>query len=382
MLSRRAILAAAVAAACPSALAGQPPGGFGGPALGIPGGPGGPPFGGRGGQPPGMPGGQPPGGLLAFDLESLIDRGLFYLQRLHKSDGSFESAAAPTVSAALACLAFLAAGHTPDLGRYGRTLRSALDFVLAQADKDGYFGQDGSGLDGHAIATLALAQAHGTELDEGLRRRLREALEKAMRVLATAQDAPKEHERFDGGWRAQPDSTDADLLVTNWCVAALVACQDVGLTVPQERLDRAAAFVTRCYDPQRRGFGRQPGQDPTVAMTAAGMSCLQAMGAGAQETAAAAAFLIDNPVRDNSPLLYYALLQTTQASMHADEKCFSAVWKSNLTLLRMLQRRNDGAFGPRAGDAARDDRPGRFQSTAMACLALAVPLRLLPMFWK
>ena len=323
-----------------------------------------------------------PKALIPPDLEATIDHGLFYLQKLQKNDGSFETSAPPAASAALVVLAMLASGHTPDLGKYGQTLRSAVEYLIGQGGDKGYFGAEGSKMYGHAIATLVLAQVHGTELDEILRRRVRQSLDKALKVIFAGQDAKKERDIYAGGWRYEANSTDADLSVTGWCVAALRACQSVGLPVAKERFERAAGFALRCYRADRKAFAYQPQQEPSPAMTAVGMLCLAAVEGGARaEFSSAAQFLIDNPVKENAPYLYYALYYTTHAAFGAGEKCWTAVWKQNLALLKALQRKDDGAWPARgSSEPGRDDRPGRLYTTAMACLALSVPLRLAPMF--
>ncbi len=326
--------------------------------------------------------GEAPKPLIPQDLEATIDHGLFYLQKLQKNDGSFETSAAPAASAALVILAMLASGHTTDLGKYGQTLRSAVEYLIGQGGERGYFGADGSKMYGHAIATLVLAQVHGTELDEVLRRRVRQSLDKALRVIFAGQDAKKERDIYAGGWRYEVNATDADLSVTGWCVAAMRACRSVGLVVPKERFERAAGFTLRCYRAERKAFGYQPQQEPSPAMTAAGMLCLAAVDGGARtESSSAAQFLIDNPVKESTPFVYYSLYYTTHAASAAGEKCWTAVWRHNLAMLTPLQRKDDGAWpGRGTGEPAGDNRPGRLYPTAMACLALSVPLRLAPMF--
>jgi hypothetical protein len=318
--------------------------------------------------------------LLPPDLEQMVDRGLFYLQRLHRKDGSYESNAPPITSAALAALAFMSAGNTPDLGRFGRTLRLTLDFILAQPSDNGYLGRDGSHLDGHAIAMLALTQAAGTEIDEAFRRRLRTVLEKGVGVITTAQNVRREDPGFAGGWRTEPASTDADLPVTGWCFAALLAAESAGLPTQRPALERAGEFVMRCYNPSRHAFAPQPEAEPTAAASAIAMLCLRGLDQHPDEVAAAAGFLVDNPLRDNAASFYASVFHTTRAALHAGEKCFTAVWRSNLGLLRGLQRRGDGSFPPRGPE--RDDRAAHMQPTALACLTLAAPLRILPLFQK
>src|SRR5205085_11250022 len=118
--SRRRLLITAAAGL--TALAGAPPGGIG-------------PLGPLGPLGPGGEGGN----FLAPDLDE-IERGLAYLfsSPQQNKDGSFDSAAPPVASAALAVIAALAAGETPELGRNGRGITSAIKYLISQADSAGY----------------------------------------------------------------------------------------------------------------------------------------------------------------------------------------------------------------------------------------------------
>src|SRR5439155_574192 len=102
-----------------------------------------------------------------------------------------------------------------------------------------------------------LAEAYGMEVDEAQRRQVRVALERALRVIFAAQDVKKERPQFEGGWRYQPTSTDSDLSVSAWCMMAMRAGHSAGMTVPKARMDRAAAYLRRCYRAEQRGFAYQ-----------------------------------------------------------------------------------------------------------------------------
>jgi hypothetical protein len=353
---------------------------------------------------PGLP---PPG-----EIEAIVERGLYFLQRLARPDGSYESSLPRGLSAALCSLAFMAAGHTMDLGRFGPTVRNGLGYLLAQADEAGYFGGDGSRLEGHALATITLAQAAGTELEETFRARVRLALEKATVVLAAAQDTMRTDGRHAGGWGAEPVSATSDLVSTAWCLGALVAADDAGIALVPPRRARAAEFVLRCQGQgpagqvaEPRAFAPTPGGPADVAATAAGVLCLHWLDRDA-EAVAAAAYLVDNPWREGLrlPLLLlgHAALVTQGPSPGGREAVASAVGRAIWAELRPLQRRQDGSFAARAGDfpdrpdrpdrggrgpggrgpdVLRDDRPARLGPTALACLLLCMRQRLLP-WWR
>src|SRR3954465_7007344 len=109
---------------------------------------------------------------LSPALDRTINSGLTWLQKQQKDDGSFGSDLKPSLTG-LSLLAFLASGHTPEVGRFGVTVRTAADYLANLNPENGYFGRDESRMYGHCIVTLALAEAYGTEVDEIQRRRIR-----------------------------------------------------------------------------------------------------------------------------------------------------------------------------------------------------------------
>ena len=73
-------------------------------------------------------------------------------------------------------LAFMANGHVPGDGRYGPTMRKALDVLVEEFPEDGYIGKvDGGRMYGQGIITLTLAEACGIERDPERRRKMAEA---------------------------------------------------------------------------------------------------------------------------------------------------------------------------------------------------------------
>src|ERR1041384_8631491 len=65
---------------------------------------------------------------LPPNLDRTINSGLTWLQKQQKDDGSFGSDLKPALTG-LSLLAFLASGHTPEVGRYGVTVRTAADYL-------------------------------------------------------------------------------------------------------------------------------------------------------------------------------------------------------------------------------------------------------------
>nr|HQF15355.1 squalene--hopene cyclase [Thermogutta sp.] len=69
------------------------------------------------------------------ESEAALERGLAWLARNQGPEGNWDSNDLGLVSTGI--LAFLAAGHLPDRGPYGSTVRRALDYVIRNAQPSG-----------------------------------------------------------------------------------------------------------------------------------------------------------------------------------------------------------------------------------------------------
>ena len=67
--------------------------------------------------------------------EATLERGLLWLAKNQGTDGSWGSSDLGLVS--MGALAFLAAGHAPGRGRYGRELDKALELIVSRAKPSG-----------------------------------------------------------------------------------------------------------------------------------------------------------------------------------------------------------------------------------------------------
>lgn len=313
-------------------------------------------------------------------LDAAAGRGLDYLARHQNADGSFDAGEHRVAVTGLSVLAFLACGHTPEVGRYGLVVRSGVEFLLAQAQPDGYFGRShGKGMYDQGIVTLALAEALGADVDHSRRAKIHAELTKAVKVILDAQAVAKP-EAQAGGWRYEPKSADSDLSLTGWNALALRAAQDVGVDVPKEAAQKAVGFVLRCYNEKGGGFSYQPAGGAQIGPTAIAVLSLYLLDGGDRpERAKGAAFVAAHPVNDDTPFPYYALYHVTQAANQAGGGVWDAASKASFE--RLLARQNRD--GPNAGAWPRSSQePGEVYSTAMAVLTLAVPQRLLPAYQR
>jgi uncharacterized protein YfaS (alpha-2-macroglobulin family) len=328
-------------------------------------------------------------------VDEAVERGLAYLAKIQRSDGSFDfdprrdakdtDGQRPKAAfTGLALLAFLSAGHTPDVGRYGIAVRGALEYLTKVVPADGYVGGvDGSRMYGQAIVTLALAEASGVEPIPARRAAQHAALRRLVAVLLKAQNVAKP-EPAAGGWRYTPDTSESDLSATAWCALALRAAQDAGIDVPHDALARAADYVNRCAV-KKGGFSYQPGGPAQPGTTGAGVLCLYLLEPAPRQAARdGARYLTDHAIDHAARYPYYGLYYATQAAWQAEDDVWSTVSKQ--TLERLLKAQSaDGGWPAKdfpGMDVSKITEPGRIYRTSMAVLTLTVPYRLLPIYQR
>jgi hypothetical protein len=232
------------------------------------------------------PNGRQARGMINPATQQAIDGGLAFLAGPNgqHGDGSFgtNQYRGSVAITSLAALAFMAGGHQPGRGRYGRVVRDAVRFVVDQAQpmhqgECALLHNRGAPLQGpmynHGFGTLFLAEVHGMVHERDLRRRVRDTLEKAVRLIIRTQNG-------EGGWRYQPQPMEADISVTICQIMALRAARNAGITVPAQVAEKCTRYVKGCQDLVGSGGFRymtRIGQ-PGFARTAAGVVALYSAG--------------------------------------------------------------------------------------------------------
>lgn len=315
-------------------------------------------------------------GELPAGLDSAVSRGFDFLEKQQGPDGAFEATGPRLATTGLGLMAYLAAGHVPDVGRYGIVVRNAVDFLLHDVPEDGYFGrQDNSRMYGHGIVTLALAEAYGVEPDPVRRKRMHAVLTRAVKVILDAQ-AVQKPERFAGGWRYEPNAADSDVSLSGWNALALRAAANVGLDVPKEAVEKAVAFIMHCWNAETKGFSYQPGGAATPGPTAVAVLSLHLLEAGdREEVALAAQSLAAQPVDQRFP--YYSQYYATQAANQLDDAAWTAIGRPIIERL-IASQQEDGGWPA----SPVNQEPGRVYATSMSLLTLTVPYKLLPVYQK
>jgi hypothetical protein len=295
--------------------------------------------------------------LLPFSTfaasSNAVARGLAWLATQQRADGSWST---NTALNALPVLAHLSAGRELDT-----TLEKTIRAILAQQSPAGAFTNGGALMFGQGMTTLLLAEVAGVSREGA---KLRPHLDRAVRFIMQAQ-AVEKGDVHAGGWRYFPDSTDSDLVVTIWQVAALRAAATAGAFVPGESLERAAKYVTRCKR-QDGGFAYQPGGLPNQGRTAAGMMALRMCNQfDAPAIERGRAWLAANPLRWEDEYVYHSAMLCAQIGLDVE-------W--------LAARQSPDGSWPAPPNGRDETDAGPIYRTALAIMALTAKDHYLPVF--
>jgi hypothetical protein len=174
-----------------------------------------------------------------------VVKGLDYLATHQSEDGSWITGggqAYPVAMTGLAGMAFLAHGDSPTRGRYAKSVKGAVEFLVRCSTPTGLItgpSQDSGGpMHGHGFALLFLASAYGTITKESLRLEVQSAVRKAVTLTSQGQSA-------QGGWTYIPGGGDEGS-VTVTQVQALRAAHNAGFLVPRAVIDDAVKYLEKC----------------------------------------------------------------------------------------------------------------------------------------
>jgi hypothetical protein len=336
--------------------------------------------------------------------QQALDRGLEWLDKNQGAEGNWTSNDLGLVS--VGALAFMAAGHSPGRGRYGRTVQRALDYVMKNAKPSSgllNIADPQRDMYNHGLATFVLGQAHG--MTTSTDRRFSNVLDRALKLIANTQCT-------DGGWdyraRRQPNGHDLSLVVMQ--AKALRSAVDSGLEVSPQVIELAIKSVREHYCPSdgRRDLPeaeqrKKPGQftyskgggGGTLAMAAAGVVCLQEFGQYDDwRIAKTMDFILEQTKRlpkpqranGNMPFDAYTLYYVGQACYQVGGDAWRQAYpqlRDYLVESQLVDLQNPAQHGmwrdngPQGGGRV-SGKPGEMYATAVACFILAIPNRYLP----
>ncbi|MEW4528978.1 hypothetical protein [Maioricimonas sp. JC845] len=335
------------------------------------------------------------------DSERAVQASLLWLKSIQHRDGYWDAGAygggqapeatsasdRPNVGAdsdagvtALAVLAFLGAGHTPDRGEHSETVERALRWLVARQRDDGFLGGEASATAAmycHGIATFALAESYGLRSDPLSSRWLRQPVEKAIAYIADQQ-------LEDGGWRYEKGQPDGDMSMFGWQLMALKSAEIAGVTVPTGVKDRMIRFLRDRSLGTRNGLAsyRLGREFPiTPAMTAEALFCKQMLGISRENPASteAVAYLVRH-LPKLSETNYYFWYYGTLSMFHYGGEEWER-WNNGLRDLLVSTQVNSGQFaGSWEPRGPWGPYGGRIYTTAIATLCLEVYYRYLPLY--
>ncbi len=311
-----------------------------------------------------------------------IDRALELLARTQEPDGSWKSGFPEcTGVAAIACLAFLSAGHLPGRGKYGQVLDRGIQWILSRQQPSGLLTREPSRtLYSHGMSALLLGEVYGlVDEDRPEYRNFEKAYRQAIDLILQAQNVAKPAAAA-GGWRYDPASTDSDLSAAGWQLMALRAAFNNGLPVPQKSIEAALAYVKRCALPTGE-FCYMPGQGPSPGRTGIGLLCLQICGAAeAPEVGRGGDVLLRATLQFQGEFFYYGLYYSTQGMFQLGGRHWKE-WRKQVEPFLLSRQLPDGSW-PAAAESSREQTAGPAFITGLAVQTLAVSYRLLPIYQR
>lgn len=307
--------------------------------------------------------------LLTPEVKKAIDRGLRYLAgrqvTLGSNRGAFGSGGYPgsVGICGLGGLAFMSAGSTPDIGKYGKNVADAADFIARNTQKSGYIARGVNGIGnmyGHGFAMLCLSQAYGMSG----KRELGEKLKLAINCTIAAQND-------QGGWRYRPVKSDADLSVTVCQVMALRGARDAGINVPDKVRDKTIEYVKKSQAGDGSFRYTMGGGHTTFPLTAAGLVSLFSAGIyEGKEIDRGLEYLKRNRNSSSNHYYFYGHYYAVQAMWHAGGDWWNE-WYPWIRDILVKKQTKNGSWSSSYG--------GEF-ATAMATIILQMPNDMLPIF--
>jgi len=313
--------------------------------------------------------------------DQAMDRALLWIREQQRPDGALiEEKRHSAVMTAFGIMAHLAVGITFADDEHGDWMRRSLRYLLKMQAKDGYFGaKDESRMYGHGIVTLTLAESLGMIRDRALDEAVRSALEKAVAITVFAATKVKKSKGHHGGWRYHPHDRSSDLSLSGWQMMSLHACQQVGITVPEKVIQRAADYGKRLTDEDGKVGYQKRGQDHP-ALRGLGMLCFALAGNEDHDLVdAIAARIRKHPIEWKGKWFFYRAYYDAVGMSRARPDVWED-YKVHLEQILLDHQHEDGYWRTPPND--NEGSHGRIYITSMAVLALAVEHHALPVYQR
>ncbi|MHC4957057.1 MAG: prenyltransferase/squalene oxidase repeat-containing protein [Planctomycetota bacterium] len=316
-----------------------------------------------------------------------INRGLDYLAREQRRDGSWGEDNGVVGISSLALLAFMAGGHQENRGPHGDVIHKGIGYLLKRSlvrrtagKPTGYIWTQGdadSRMHGHGYATQALVLAYGAAgLGKGRAAELKEKIQRAVRVI-------EESQTVTGGWGYEPqDSSFHEGSVTVTVCQALRLARDAGFVVDREVIERGLKYLYKSQKGDGSFKYRLTSDNSTEALTAAAITAMHGFGE-----------YYGKPIRDGLEFLYTGYRRPSQIAWTFYSNYYAAQafhraggrywrrWETRVIPFILSHQAADGSWDDIEIGNTRAHHRKAF-ATAFAVLALAVPDGYLPTFQR
>lgn len=310
--------------------------------------------------------------MITPEAEKCIEAGLAFLASRQQDDGSFGGGgySRDVAVAALAGMAFISGGSTPNRGPYGEHVERCIKYLADNTQDSGYINAPGSGshgpMYGHGFATLFLAETYGMTR----RGDIRDKLSRAVNLICNSQNG-------EGGWRYQPIRKEADISVTICQIMALRAAKNAGLHVPAEVVEKCTDYVKKSQNADGGFMYMISGGQSAFPRSAAGVVALYSAGIyEGPEVERGLAYVMDYiPAGggfSRESHYFYGHYYAVQA-MWIKGGDFWRRWFPAVRDELIVRQRKDGSWM---------DSICQEYGTAMACIILQIPNNYLPIFQR
>ncbi|MCE9547376.1 MAG: squalene--hopene cyclase [Planctomycetia bacterium] len=282
-------------------------------------------------------------------------------------------ATADSAMTGLALLALLGSGNTHQEGPYQENVRRGLQYLLRIQKADGSLSGDARLFEAmycHGMATFALSEAFAMTGDK----RLQPAVSRAVAFILASQHPTT------GGWRYQPGDP-GDTSQLGWQVMALRSAELGGIQVPPRCREGISRFLGTVASGERGGLASyRPGERVSRTMTAEALACREFMSlAEPARSREAADYVVEQLPGEGEANLYYWYYATLSLYQMQDDHWHR--WNEAMQRTLIGSQRHDGDFaGSWDADTVWGNYGGRVYSTALSTLCLEVYYRYLPIY--
>jgi hypothetical protein len=340
-----------------------------------------------------------------------VNRALSFLAAQQQADVSI-----PTIElgqpgvTSLCQMAFMAHGHLPATGPYGRHLERSSAYMLRCQKPNGLVSVVGpedspisrnvdhfigvAAVYNHAISSLAISELYGmssADRADDMKQFINRSVVATFAMHRWPKDKPKDR----GGWRYIDDfgDSDSDLSVTGWQLMFLRSARNAGFDVPSEPIDEAVAYVRRCYSKEYGafGYGADIGDARSRGMAGAGILAFAHAGFhNSTEARQSGDWLLRYNFDEYNQIepftqdwkndrYHYGIFNSCQGMYQLGGKYWKQFFPRAVKTL-LANQRSDGSWN--AESHHHDAQFGNSYTTALVVLTLGAPNQFLPIYQR